>query len=164
MSEDACAGSGGSALVDHAAWAPLDIDPVAALETPPPAPLPCDPTAVVIENDALEIHTGGCPYARLGQPARRGGNAGDGLRVLLWHQPLTLPPGETGPAEGHLAIAIDGAVVWQRTVAIPAKGQSYSDLVPLQAGFCAGANISVHVHNHGANAWTIQTLAIEPAP
>ena len=66
------------------------------------------------------------------------------------------------PAEGHVALAVDGVTLWERTVAIPSDPCSYTDVFESPLTAAAGATLQLHLHNHGANTWNV--FRVERAP
>ena len=94
---------------------------------------------------------GECHYLAAGQPLLRDVPDGAPIAVQRWHQPLHADPA----AEGHLALAIGGEVIWERTVAIPAPYAVIRDLVAAPRAQLAGETVVFHVHNHGANTWNL---------
>ena len=50
---------------------------------------------------------------------------------------------------------LDGEPLWDVTVPIPAAAQLYDVTVPMDRDVPAGAEVVVHVHNHGGNTWRV---------
>ena len=108
----------------------------------------CDPSGVFVEDGLLEVRTGDCAYAVVRQGALVQVAAGDPYELLVYHSALTAD--EEG--EGHVALAVDGAVLWEEIVAIPSTSQVYASEWTAEAGVVAGAVVVLHLHNHGSNA------------
>ncbi|MCA9663459.1 MAG: hypothetical protein KC486_34330 [Myxococcales bacterium] len=152
------------------AWAPLSDPlawaPVAASDDPFADERPAEVVCAAEdgwrrEAEGVEIDTGACNYLALSQPLPRALAAGEPLRISAWWQNLIA----TAPAEGHIAVAVDGVVVWEERVAIPGPADARDLIFAAPEGAPAGAPITLHLHNHGANTWRFQGLfAGEPAP
>jgi hypothetical protein len=108
-----------------------------------------------LESGGLEIDTGACNYLSLEQPLIHPLEAGDPLRLQLWWQALA----SVDPAEGHLAIFVDGELLWEEHVPIPGPAdiRSLEFESPLDAP--AGATLTLHLHNHGYNTWHFHELS-----
>lgn len=140
-------------LIDHSLWAPLprERDPLASHR---PDPVDCPLAAWVPRHTGLEVQTGVCSYLAVVQPIRYALEPGDELQVDLWHELLDA----TEPGEGHVAVALDGRVLDEFTVQIPRSAAveqlSAEIAVPVQAG----AELVLHLHNHGFNSWTFVNI------
>ncbi len=143
-------------LADPDAWVVLEAadDPF----TDRPADAACDPSGLTVEHGLYEVQTGPCPYLSAGQPTLADVRAGDAVSVLVYHTSLT----SDDPAEAHLAVALDGALVWEETVAIPAASGVHTAQIPAAGDAPAGSVVVFHLHNHGSNAWTLGHLRVEP--
>lgn len=141
------------ALVDAGAWssAPLASDPLAAHQ---PEEVVCLPGAWVEEFGVLEASTETCNYLSLEQPLAAGLEAGDRVAIELWWAALLAPE----PAAGHLALLVDGELLWETWVEIPAKADArrFEFASPISAE--PGARVIFHLHNHGQNTWTLATV------
>lgn len=121
----------------------------------------CDPAGVFVEEGLLEVRTALCGYAVLGQPSQVALAAGDEIELLLYHSALTAQT----PAEAHVALTLDGALLWEQAVPIPSPSDVYSHTLVAPAHAAAGAPVVLHLHNHGSNAWNLGHLrAVAPAP
>lgn len=120
-----------------------------------PEPMICPSAAWGEELGVLEVSTGGCNYLSVEQPLAEPIAIGDPLRLQIWWQPLIA----AAPAIGHLALLIDGELIWEAEVAIPgaADARSITFASPIAAE--PGATVTFHLHNHGANSWTLAELA-----
>ena len=111
----------------------------------------CDPSGVLVEDGLLEVRTGDCAYAVVRQASLAEVGAGDRLELLVYHSALTAD--EEG--EGHVALAVEGELVWEKTVAIPSTSQVYATEWTAEAAVEVGADVVLHLHNHGSNAWNL---------
>lgn len=137
-------------LVDVDAWTVADLgaDPFPEHQ---PDPILCDGLGLHPEDSAFEVETTYCNYALLEQTLPVDVPAGAELEVLFSHGPLNW----TEPTEAHAAVTIDGEVVWERTVPIPADGWFYPDRVVVERAVPAGSKVTFHCHNHGANSYRL---------
>ena len=120
-----------------------------------PEPTICPRSAWGEELGVLEVSTGACNYLSVEQPLVEAIAIGDPLRVQLWWQALIT----SEPAIGHLALLIDGQLIWELEVAIP--GPADARVITFESPIAAepGATVTFHLHNHGANSWTLAELA-----
>lgn len=135
------------ALVTPEAWSfvPVEEDPFVEGAAPPE----CQSRGVVLEEGVIEILTDLCPWATLSQPSLVDVAPGDRLELFAFHGPLSA----TEPAEGVMHLSVDGVELWGVTVPIPSDDGVYIEAWEAPAGWEAGAALTLHVHNHGANAW-----------
>jgi hypothetical protein len=105
------------------------------------------------------VNTGLCTYAFLEQPLLADVAVGDEVEVAMWYSALV----STEPAEGHMALLIDGRLLWERVVPIPSDADAHTDLVEVGFDAPAGALIQLHVHNHGANTWNLLRVERNPS-
>lgn len=151
-----------STLLEQAAWqsawkqVPAAADPLASHR--PPQVVCAYERGYTVEDLDLELDTGACSYVALAQPVGYRLLAGDELRLVWWHYPLTA----TLPATAHAALLLDDEVLWQRDVPIPSPADLYDVTVPLPRELPPGAEVGLHLHNHGANQWRVQPLLIRP--
>lgn len=140
-------------LVSPDAWERGDLatDPIDAHR---PAEVNCPPSTWGYEDGRLEVQTGACSFAWLVQPALADIDVGDTVSVTAWHQGLDAAI----PAEGHLALVIDGVVVWDTWAAIPSDPEVFSAEIILDEPVDEGAEVGVHLHNHGYNSWSVGTV------
>jgi hypothetical protein len=107
------------------------------------------------ESGGIEIDTGACNYLSLRQPLMAALEPGDPLHLRLWWQTLA----SVDPAEGHLAIFVDDALLWEEHVPIPGPAAARSLDFESPLGAPAGATLTLHVHNHGYNTWHFHELS-----
>jgi hypothetical protein len=129
----------------------IDDDPLAEHR---PATTICPVSAWGEELGVLEVSTGECNYLSVEQPLAEALAIGDPLRVQVWWQALIA----SEPATAHLALLIDGQPIWDEHVAIPGAAQARS--IEFESPIAAepGAIVTFHLHNHGANSWTLAEL------
>lgn len=126
-----------------------------------PAGLVCDPVLGITQEmlDAelvLELDTGFCDYATVRQPSLVALAAGDAVAIRMWHWDLTTP----APAQAHLALAIAGTVVWEELVPSPAAAALLEAELEITRDVPVGAELQLHVHNHGANSYDLVSLEV----
>lgn len=139
-------------LVSAGAWA-LDAaaDPFSEHR---PDDAECPPGSFREEFGVFEVQTGYCAYLSVAQPLMAPVAEGETVRLLVWHADL----GAVEPGDGHLAVAIDGEVVFEASVAIPSLAQLFEIEWTAPRDLAAGSPVAVHLHNHGYNTWTIAAL------
>jgi hypothetical protein len=141
-------------LVFSEDWSPsvLAEDPLA--DHQPAQPI-CPVSAWGDEFGTLEVSTSACNYLSVEQRLAEGIEIGDELRVQVWWQSLI----STEPATGHLALLVDGELLWETQVAIPGASDARSIRFTSPLAAEPGATVTFHLHNHGANTWTLAELA-----
>jgi hypothetical protein len=141
------------------AWAetPLADDPFAQLR---PEDATCDATGHGPDDfggePSYEVDTGLCNYLSISQAALQALPAGTPVAFRVWH--FDLEADLDSPAQAYLALDIDGRVVYEHTVSIPATSELITGEFELQADVPLGARLTVHLHNHGANTWNVLSL------
>lgn len=157
----ACTGPGepaeprpGADLLDVEAFVLSDADPLGHGD------VDCPAAAWTIEGATVEVDTGACPLAVLEQPLLADVLPSDTLELVFWHNQLVAEE----EAEAHLALLIDGTVIYERFVPIPSEPEAYTERI---TGVRAdpGALLQLHLHNHGANSWNllhVERLAEDP--
>jgi len=147
--------SGTFELVAPEAWSMLDasMDPFAGHR---PAEVTCDPDALDVDLGLFEVDTGLCDYLSAGQPSLTTVRAGEVIEVLMYHGSLTWWEGATA----HVAVSIDGVVLWEETIGIPAASEVYIAEVPSPVAVSPGTPIVFHLHNHGSNTWNIGHIKV----
>ncbi|KIG19038.1 hypothetical protein DB30_05942 [Enhygromyxa salina] len=136
-----------------------DWTPTAAADDPlfehRPSQTICPSSAWAEEFGTLEVSTSGCNYFSVEQPLAEPLEIGDELRVRVWWQSLI----SHEPATGHLALLINGALVWETHVEIPGASDARSIRFASPVAAEPGATVTFHLHNHGANTWTLAEFA-----
>jgi hypothetical protein len=126
-----------------------------------PTDLDCAEPGYMIEPlggvPAMELDTTKCPYITIGQTTLLDLEEGDVLLIRLFHFELTAPD----PAVAHLAVAIDGAVLWELDVPIPSPSTLVVERVPVLEDVPAGANLQFHADNHGFNTYSLLEISRE---
>ncbi len=142
-------------LLDPEAWveAESDHDP---LPQHRPDPWICPLSAWGPEFGALEVTTQECNYLSVAQPLAHAIAVGDPLKVTAWWQ--TLIAAEA--AEGHLALFVDGELLWEEWVQIPGDADVREVVFESPLAAPAGAEVIFHLHNHGYNSWTFAGLEL----
>lgn len=141
------------ALVDHRVWDVTDVEPE-SLQAHRPAEVVCGPETWEPEGGGIEVNTLDCNYLALVQPSRLGLAAGDLVRLVAWHDSLT----SDVPATGHIAVSINGAVIWEQLVEIPQTAEVWEAELTMPVDAPQGSPVNFHVHNHGGNTWNLLTL------
>lgn len=146
-------------LIDMALWSLSDQDPFE--DGPEVVDCPSSSWGVeIIEVPVLEVDTGACNYANLEQPLLERIRKGDTLHLVLGHGDLVADE----PSQAHVAVVIDGEVLWQTTEPIPGIQRDYDLWIESDASVAAGAPVLLHLHNHGSNTWNLLELSSGPAP
>jgi len=151
---------GPSELVLPDAWARglLDDDPLLHHQPAGLVDEDCPPSTWGYEDGRLEVQTGACAYAWLVQPALTELSPGDTLAITSWHQGLDAPL----PSEGHLALVVDGEVLWEATAPIPSSPEVFDAEVVIHRHVPEGSEVGVHLHNHGYNSWSVGAVTRWP--
>ena len=146
--------SGGEApLVDGSAWV-LDLDHADPLAEHRPDDAACSLADIDEEYGGIEIETGACTYAQLVQPLGQDLSVGDPLHIVAWHQALAAE----APAEAHLAVLVGDEVLWERVTTVPGDAEAWDEHFDSPLSASEGTFVLLHLHNHGANSWTLQSL------
>jgi hypothetical protein len=160
---DAGAASGlePASLVIHELWTllgPADEDPFGDR----PEDASCSRAGVMAETlggeRVFSVDTGLCSYLTAKQTTLGEVAAGETLKVRLWH--FELSAGE--PAEAHAAVVVDGLHVLDERVDIPGPGGLLVKEMRVTRAIPAGAPVFFHLHNHGANSWSLVEVTARP--
>jgi hypothetical protein len=147
-------------LVVHDLWRRVEA-PADPFEDRP-ALAGCSASATMAEvlagESAFSIDTGSCNYLTARQPTLFDVAEGQPINVRLWHFELSAPE----PAEAHVAVVIDGLLLLDERVAIPHAGGLISKQVRAARAIPAGATVYLHLHNHGANSWSLIEVSSGP--
>ncbi len=109
------------------------------------------------EDETLEVDTSACNYLSIEHGLLEAVEPGDVLRLELWWQTLI----SLEPAEGHLALWIDGEQVWEERVTIPGNADARDVELTMDRSAPAGAPVVFHLHNHGTNTWRLRGLSVQ---
>ena len=143
-------------LIDQDAWMEVDAgqDPLADHR---PEMVDCGLAGWTIENgESLEIDTNFCNYLALSQPSLAPIAAGATVELDFYYFDLTAPE----PAEAHFAMLVDGQILWETTIAIPGKANVHSESFAAPFAAPEGAEVIIHLHNHGQNTWQFDGLRV----
>jgi hypothetical protein len=149
-----------SALVAPAFWQNVDaaMDPF----DDRPSTMHCAPAAVMAEvlggEPAFSVDTGQCDYVTVVQPSRHAAAIGDVLKVRLWHFDLSAPE----PAEAHAVVMVGELKLLDERIPIPQSGGLIARQLKLEHALPAGAPVYFHLHNHGANSWSLVEVSAGP--
>jgi hypothetical protein len=106
------------------------------------------------ELGVFEIDTGLCNYGVFVQPSATDVAAGELIGLVLTHDDLVAPE----PAQGHIAIAIGGRLVYEIYIPIPAPyGLVQAEWIT-DVAIPAGTPVALHLHNHGYNSWRLVSI------
>ena len=164
----ACAGSeeplddGVVDLIDNTAW--VQVDAVDDIFADRPADPACPPDAPSVEpfgayRETLELNTNTCAYFAGRQPLQADILAGDTLILEYYHFALTAP----GPAEAHVALAVNGEILFEDMIPIPAgiSGFLRPGIIATE-DISAGVPVDFHLHNHGDNTYGLLRFSAGP--
>lgn len=106
-------------------------------------------------EDGLVVHSEGCNYLTVSQPALDDVQAGDQVYVRLYHFELNAPDG----GEAHLAVATEDETIWEEFVPIPAEGDLLTHTWEATEPISKGDPLYFHFHNHGANEYYLLEIS-----
>ncbi len=151
------AATAADALIDVNDWAEQSAADDTTFAQYRPASVECPSNSWYNEDGALEVETGFCNYLSVAQSSKTDIAEGDTVHLVLWHGSLRFDE----PATGHVAIAVDGNIVWEETVAIPAGADIFDVRTTANFSAPAGSKVEYKVSNHGYNTWTLLKLEVE---
>jgi hypothetical protein len=150
-------GGSGTPLTNYDSWQTIstDGDPLPE-HRPDTVECPDDSygTETLNNDQTLTIDTGNCNYFAGRQQTLGPIEEGDQLRARIWHFELTA----NAPATAHAALLIDGNIVWEKNVEIPAESSLYAPEWTAETSYPEGTPVVFHVHNHGNNSWNFIEL------
>lgn len=111
------------------------------------------------EDDGIEVDTARCNYFAAWEGAVTSAREGELLELTLSHFDLTAPE----PAEAHVALRVDGELLYEEFLAIPGPGAVYEVSLPLHRDVPRGAPLEIHLHNHGQNSWNVGPVTVRSA-
>ena len=155
LGEDGTPDTVASGELDLEGLALVDDGPFVALEGP--AIVPCGVGGVVHEGGRVEVRTRYCDPADLASVLDSALPAGTMVELELSHDPLLADGGDV-----HLALVIGDEVVWELERALPTAADFFHERVPLARDHGAGERVVVHVHNHGANSYSLHGVRFGP--
>ncbi|KIG14423.1 hypothetical protein DB30_06766 [Enhygromyxa salina] len=149
------------ALVSADAWARITDPSADAFADQRPADAACDDAGWFVDPFAqsIEIETDVCNYLTLSQTILRELGPNDLVTVSGYHDDLSAPE----PALGYLGLALDGELVWEFEVPIPAAAAVFKQSFSVGHSVPPNAEIQLHVHNHGPNTWEVIAVQVTPA-
>lgn len=116
-----------------------------------PAEVTCE-LGFYAEFGVFEVDTGLCNYGVFSQPVAVEVPEGTTLELALVHDDLV---SDAPAAVAHIALALPELVLWEAEVPIPAAyGILNTADLPLPA-IPAGTPMTLHLHNHGFNAYRL---------
>jgi xanthosine utilization system XapX-like protein len=147
-------------LIDHAQWQVLaaDADPLADHR---PELVDCGLAGwkQEIETSSLEVDTNFCNYLAIAQPSLLALEQGQLVEVIFYHFDLVAP---APPTSAHVAILIDGQMLWEQEIAIPGDADFFVEEFASPISAELGSQVVLHVHNHGQNTYRLQDLLVTP--
>jgi hypothetical protein len=162
---DSESGEGGEpgSLIDHPKWQVIDAadDPLADHR---PEMIDCGVAGWLIEENlltgtnTLEVRTNDCNYLAVAQPSVVALEQGQLVHVIFYHFDLVAPE----PALAHVAILVDGQLLWEQEIAVPGDAAVYDVEFPSPISAELGSQVVFHLHNHGQNTWVLQDLNAIP--
>ena len=96
-----------------------------------------------------------CEYATAHQPLTIDLLPGDRITFRVWHFELT------GTTEAHVALTIGDQDLLDIRIPQPRDAQLLSETIVLDKKIDAGTGIFFHVHNHGANEYSIIDVIVD---
>jgi hypothetical protein len=152
-------GDGGelASLIDHEQWQILEAaaDPLADHR---PDLIECGLAGWYLETSKLEVDTNFCNYLGVAQPSLVAVEQGQTVQVIFYHFDLVAPE----PALAHVAIWLDGQVLWEQEIAIPGDANVFVEEFASPITAELGSQVVFHLHNHGQNTWVLQDLMAMP--
>jgi hypothetical protein len=144
-------------LIDHERWQLLeaDADPLADHR---PETVECGLAGWYLEESKLEVDTNFCNYLSVEQPSLVALEQGQLVEVIFYHFDLVAAE----PALGHVAIWIDGQLLWEQEIMIPGDANVFQEEFESPISAERGSQVMFHLHNHGQNTWVLQDLNAIP--
>ena len=119
----------------------------------------CDPDGVLPEEEVLEINTGDCGYAIVGQSLLTAVSSGDTVDLLVYHSALSSTDEN---AKAHFSLVVADHIFWDIEIDIPWQSEVYIVSKTIDWSAPKGALVRVHLHNHGGNSWRVGYLRRAP--
>jgi hypothetical protein len=152
-------GDGWVALIDHLQWQQIVDAADDPLADHRPETIDCGADGWLIEESTIEVRTDFCNYLAVAQPSLVALEQGQLVQVIFYHFDLVAPE----PALGHVALLVDGQMLWEQEIAIPGEVRVFMEEFPSPVSADLGSQVVFHVHNHGPNAWVLQDLLVTPS-
>ena len=120
----------------------------------------CDDSGYYVDplTQNFEVETAVCDYLTVRQATLVAIAAGDVIEVRGIHGDLTADT----PATGYVGLSLDGELVWELSVDIPANASTIEESFTVEREFPEGSEAQLHVHNHGPNTWEIVAIDVTP--
>lgn len=153
----ACGETGDLVLAEDWSLVPPSEDPVPGRPADAAA---CPSRAITIEAGALEADTAICGWITAEASARFRVRKGRELDLFVFHRALTAPE----PAEAIMGINLgqpSGEAqdwTWGEAVPVPSRDDFYKEILVVEETIEEGDPLIFHVHNHGANTYTLGHL------
>ncbi|MDB4989131.1 MAG: hypothetical protein JWN04_4309 [Myxococcaceae bacterium] len=149
------AGLGYASLIDNTQWRRYDagLDP---LKSHQPAQIACGVGATYVEYGSFEVDTNRCNYLLAQNLALRPVDLGSTVHFKMLYFDLLAPE----PAQAHVALFFGDDLQWETMLSIPQPGNSLDVTFKASAELDFQEPIRLHLHNHGDNAYLIETLEV----
>lgn len=108
------------------------------------------------EGEGLEVDTGRCNYLSLELVTLTPILQGEQVTGQVSHFDLSAPE----EAVAHVALALEGEILFERRVAIPGPADVYDFSFVSDRDLAAGSRLHLHLHNHGQNTWKFGALEV----
>lgn len=144
-----------TSLVNAKAWQKLTASEDPFKDRPEKVRCPYAAEPHLVNGEwSFGVHTGICRYLTARQPALVALHKGDTLQLKLWHYDLS----SSTAAEAHVAIRIGKQTLWDITIPIPSPKKLHTLTWTVSEDIPKGTPIYFHLHNHGANEWSLLSL------
>ena len=145
-------------LIDHLVWEQIVDAADDPLADHRPETINCGVGGWYLEMSTIEVATDACNYLAVTQPSLLALEEGQPMQVIFYHFDLLAPE----PALGHVAILVDGQVVWEKEIEIPGDANVFVEEFASPVTAELGSPVVFHLHNHGQNTWRLQDLLAKP--
>lgn len=139
---------------DRWTWLEGDDDPFTDGR---PDDLDCSQLAVRAEEGSIEVQTELCSWVTLSQPTLGPVFADDRLDLLFFHNALAAPLEEVDPA-ATIELWLAGEPLWQTVVRMPHAAELHRPELTPGRDLAPGAELLLHIHNHGQNSYRLTHL------
>ena len=121
----------------------------------------CDDSGYYVDplTQNFEVETAVCDYLTVRQATRVAIEDGDVIEIRGYHDQLTAD----APATGYVGLILDGELLWTYEPAIPGDSAYFGDEAVVDRTIPAGAELQLHIHNHGPNTWELAEILVGPA-
>ncbi|QQR91246.1 MAG: hypothetical protein IPJ88_05820 [Myxococcales bacterium] len=142
-------------IIDLASAQVLDPEDDPFLQDQPDS-FDCQRPLPILEADALEFNTANCDYYLVRFPLLKALRVNQSVSILFWYSDLRASEATTG----HVAIVINGQLLWEKSPPIPSSSRIFQEKVPLTFNAELGEDLIIHLHNHGENSWKLGSLEL----